>query len=669
MFHLGHCNTQDRGIARLAGVHLAKSCIIGNMKDFLISKLLPPLAAGLFVLVMAFVLHGRMSQDLQMRDPGLDIADAATTAARSSFDPFSCKPIYYVAPTTAATNEPGDGAAGRATNWPSFRGPNLDGIAHDESGLLRSWPSQGPRKLWQVQLGEGYAAPAVRNGRVYLLDYDPPDHWLLRVEQVSDFHSMVQRLNHVDDSAPAAKALRRIGQMLGDRGRRTLANATDQLADATSRQALIDSLNELMQRGDFYSHDCFKGIKLPSETNRLLRPVDDGPLTVPQAPQLRAGHDATALAVREDLSPGDILRLNRILLEACFPREILPSRHSDVMRCISLADGTEIWRLAYPVKVKRNHGMSRTVPAVTDDYVVSIGPKCHVLCLDARTGQPVWGIDLQEQFNTEEPEWYAGQCPLIDAGKAIIAPGGSSLMIAVELSSGKIIWQAPNPRRWKMTHSSIVPMDFAGKRMYVYCGSGGVAGIDAGTGETLWESTEWKISIATVPTPVIVGEDKIFLSGGYGAGCMMMQLTSDGGQISARPLWRLKAEEFGSVQQTPLLYDGHIFGMRPDGQLACTDLSGKLKWKSGPAHRFGQGLGPYIIADGLLLVMNDTGLLTMVEATSEGYRELAQAQVLQGGDSWGPMAIADGRLLARDLTSMVCLELEETAAPGSGRGG
>ena len=641
------------------------------MKDFLISKLLPLLAAGLCVLVMALVLQGRMSQDLQMRNPGRDIADAATTAARASFDPLLCKPIYYAAPATAATNEPGDGAASRATDWPSFRGPNLDGIAHNESGLLRSWPTKGPRKLWQVQLGEGYAAPAVCNGRVYLLDYDPPDHWLLRIEQVSDFQSLVQRLNHVDDSAPTAKALRRIAQMLGDRGQRALTNATDQLVDATSRQALVDSFNELMQREDFYSYECFRDIKLPIETNRLLTPINDGPATGSQAerPGHPQGHDVTAMAAREDLSPGDILRLNRILLEACFPQEILPSRHSDVMRCISLADGTEIWRFAYPVKVKRNHGMSRTVPAVTDDYVVTIGPKCHVLCLDARSGQPVWGIDLQEQFNTEEPEWYAGQCPLIDAGKAIIAPGGSSLMIAVELSSGKIIWQAPNPRRWKMTHSSIVPMDFAGKRMYIYCGSGGVAGIDAGTGETLWESTEWKISIATVPTPVIVGEDKIFLSGGYGAGCMMMQLTSDGGQISARPLWRLKAEEFGSVQQTPLLYDGHIFGMRPDGQLACTDLSGKLKWKSGPAHRFGQGLGPYIIADGLLLVMNDTGLLTMAEATSEGYRELAQAQVLQGGDSWGPMAIADGRLLARDLTSMVCLELEETAAQGSGRGG
>ena len=39
----------------------------------------------------------------------------------------------------------------------------------------------------------------------------------------------------------------------------------------------------------------------------------------------------------------------------------------DSLRCFSLADGREIWRRWYTVEVKRNHGMSRTVPAVDDD--------------------------------------------------------------------------------------------------------------------------------------------------------------------------------------------------------------------------------------------------------------------------------------------------------------
>ena len=54
----------------------------------------------------------------------------------------------------------------------AFRGPDLDNIYKDAGGLAHSWPASGPRKLWTVQLGEGHAAAAVSNSRVYVLDYD-----------------------------------------------------------------------------------------------------------------------------------------------------------------------------------------------------------------------------------------------------------------------------------------------------------------------------------------------------------------------------------------------------------------------------------------------------------------------------------------------------------------
>ena len=57
-------------------------------------------------------------------------------------------------------------------------------------------------------------------------------------------------------------------------------------------------------------------------------------------------------------------------------------------------------------------------------------------------------------------------------------------------------------------------MEFAGKRIFVYCGKGGVAGISADDGSLLWDTTAWKISIATVPSPLILPEGRIFLSGG-----------------------------------------------------------------------------------------------------------------------------------------------------------
>ena len=42
-------------------------------------------------------------------------------------------------------------------------------------------------------------------------------------------------------------------------------------------------------------------------------------------------------------------------------------------------------------------------------------------------------------------------------------------------------------------------MEFAGRRMYVYCGKGGVAGVAADNGELLWDTTDWQIGTANVP--------------------------------------------------------------------------------------------------------------------------------------------------------------------------
>ncbi len=330
---------------------------------------------------------------------------------------------------------------------------------------------------------------------------------------------------------------------------------------------------------------------------------------------------------------------------------------ADAIRCFSLADGEEIWRYWYPVKIKRNHGMSRTVPAVTDKYVVTFGPKCHVTCLDSVTGQFRWMLNLVKDFGAKVPPWYAGQCPLIEDGKAIIAPGGNALMMAVDCETGEIVWQSPNPRGWVMTHSSVMPAEFMGVRMYVYCGSGGVVGVSTEDGSILWESAEWKIRVANVPTPVVMDEGRIFLSGGYNAGSVMLQLTKEDGRISTQEVFRLEPEVFGSPQHTPVFYDGYIYGIRPDGQLTCLDPDGQVVWTSTSAHQF--GLGPYIIANGLIYVMNDSGVLTLVDATPSGYVEFGQAKVLDGIESWGPMAIVSGRLILRDMNRMICLDITE----------
>ncbi len=330
----------------------------------------------------------------------------------------------------------------------------------------------------------------------------------------------------------------------------------------------------------------------------------------------------------------------------------------DALRCLSLADGSDIWRYAYPVKIKRNHGMSRTVPAVTDDYVVSLGPKGHVLCVDAKTGEYQWGINLVSEYGTKIPMWYAGQCPIIEGDQVILAPGGpEALLIAVDLKTGDKIWKTPNPKEWDMTHSSIVPMIIEGVKTYVYCASKGVVGVLAEDGRLLWNTDKWKISIANVPSPVVLDENRIFLSGGYNAGSMMLRIKVEDDSLVPEVLFKLPAKTFGAAQHTPIIHGDYIYGIRPDEQFVCLDKQGNIVWTSGSSVKF--GIGPFLLANDVFYAMDDHGLLRMLEATPNEYRQLGEAKVLEGPDSWGPMAMADGFLILRDLNQMVCLDMRE----------
>ena len=339
-------------------------------------------------------------------------------------------------------------------------------------------------------------------------------------------------------------------------------------------------------------------------------------------------------------------------------------READALRCFSMADGREIWRRWYKSPTKVHHGISRTVPAVTEKYVVTIGPKCHVMCVDRETGDLRWGVDMLNDYGTLLPEWYTAQCPIIDNDIAVVAPCGKEvLMMGISCETGEIVWKAPNPDGWNMSHSSIIPMTVLGKKMFVYCSVNGVVGVGAegaDQGKVLWKTADWAHGV-TSPSPVKVDDERIFLTVGYGGGSMMLRLKEEGGQIKTVKEYELSKKVFSCEQQTPILHQDHLFGILPnDGgglrnQFACLSIDGKVVWSSGKGERF--GFGPFLQADGKIFVLNDDGELTLIRASTTGYERLAQCKPLKGRDAWAPMALVDGKLILRDSETVICLDV------------
>lgn len=340
---------------------------------------------------------------------------------------------------------------------------------------------------------------------------------------------------------------------------------------------------------------------------------------------------------------------------------------ADMLRCFDLFTGEEVWRRWYNVLVRRNHGMSRTVPAVTADFILTMGPRGHVMCVDRLSGDLLWSIDLEREYHAEIPLWYTGQCPLIiDGQTAIIAPGGRALMLGVDCATGEVLWETPNPHGWKMSHSSVMPYRFEGRNMLVYVATGGVAGIAADgpdAGEVLWETALWNHPV-TAASPVCMPGGTIFLTAGYGAGSALLQLTHENGTFEASVLQSYRpGEGLSSEQQTPILVDGHLFGIMPKdartlrNQMVCVrpDDPTQIIWSSGPTARF--GLGPFIVADNKFFLLDDDATLIILEKSTERYIELDRIKLFDGHDAWAPLAIADGYMVLRDSHTMMCIDL------------
>jgi outer membrane protein assembly factor BamB len=289
------------------------------------------------------------------------------------------------------------------------------------------------------------------------------------------------------------------------------------------------------------------------------------------------------------------------------------------------------------------------------------------MCTAREDGEFLWGLDVVETYGSEIPFWYTGQCPLIDDNKAIIATGGSALLVAIDCATGEVLWESPNEAQWGMSHSSVMPYTFNGKKMYIYSAIGGAAGIAAegeNAGSVLWSTSEWNHNVVA-PSPVCLPDGKIFLTAGYGAGSMVLQLIPSGDAFDVKVLNEYAPRDgLACEQQTPLIFNDHLIGILPKdagplrNQLVCVhpDDFTRIVWSSGQTVRF--GLGPYLIADGKLYILSDDGTLVIARPSTTEYIELDRYRIIEDGqDAWAPIAVADGYMVLRDSETLVCIDM------------
>jgi outer membrane protein assembly factor BamB len=188
---------------------------------------------------------------------------------------------------------------------------------------------------------------------------------------------------------------------------------------------------------------------------------------------------------------------------------------------------------------------------------------------------------------------------------------------------------------------------------------GSVNGVDPRTGKVLWTYGNWQCPIP-VPPAVDAGQGRLLITGAYGAGSAMIQVQKKAdGSYGVTELY--KNPDFGSHTQPPTLYNDHFYAHytineRADGLVAMS-MDGLVKWRTEKQPPFVRGGS--ILADGLLLATDGDTRLYLIEPDPSAFRTIASAVVLETGDNWAPLALADGKLLVRGQKQLKCLQVAQ----------
>jgi len=320
---------------------------------------------------------------------------------------------------------------------------------------------------------------------------------------------------------------------------------------------------------------------------------------------------------------------------------------NDFLYCLDAATGKEIWKTSYPCPLyKKSHeGGPCATPTINGDAIYTFSKDGDAVRFKVSTGEIVWHKNLNKDFGLKHPTWHFSGSAFV-AGDLVIYNAGTS-GITLKKADGSPVWQSG---KGASGYSTAVPFTIGGQKGVTMAVRNELVGLNPVTGKVMWKFP-WKTSYDINAADAIVSGDTIFISSGYNKGCALLKISGD----NVTKVWQNK--NMRNQINCSVLWEGCIYGFDGQvggrGKLTCLDLqTGQKKWSQD-----GMGTGSLMIADGKLIILGEKGKLVIAEASPEGYKELASAEILTG-KCWTYPVLANGRIYARNAAGqLVCVDV------------
>jgi outer membrane protein assembly factor BamB len=313
--------------------------------------------------------------------------------------------------------------------WPQWRGPQRDGIS-PETGLLKTWPENSPKLLWQADsIGSGYSTPAVVGDRLYVLSNEGLDNeYVMALSVGSGEELWSTQLGKVGkpEQRPNYPAARSTPTIDGDRIYALGSDGDLACLDAKTGKAVWTKNLPAEFGGD-------SGTWAYSES-----PLIDGGRVIctpgGSAATLLALDKATGAVVWKCSTPeGDKAGYSSaILAEIGGVRQLVQFLEKGLVG-VDAGNGRLLWRYA-----KTAEGSPANIPTpVAQGSLIYSGA--------GRTGGGLARITRGADGFSAEEVYFSKKLPTAIGGAVLIGDylygAGSQALLCVEFATGKILWE------------------------------------------------------------------------------------------------------------------------------------------------------------------------------------------------------------------------------------
>jgi len=312
-------------------------------------------------------------------------------------------------------------------------------------------------------------------------------------------------------------------------------------------------------------------------------------------------------------------------------------------------EGNRLGQVPHDLAWTQSYPGGRSTPMIDNGCLYLVSGHGLVGCYDLQSMQVRWAVHMKD-FGGQPPQWGYTESVLILGELAVITPGGSKCIVALNKSTGRPVW-ASSGFEAAAQYGSCYAFEFGGVPIIAAGTHGGLVGVDARNGRAIFANPFASGNTASCPTPV-AADGFVFWAAGYGKGGVCVKLGGTRDRVMAQQAWT--TGDMDCHHGGYIIHEGHIYGNNGSKGWACIELaSGRTVWQER-----GVGKGSVCFADGMLYLFSEkNGRAGLATCSPTGLEMRGEFNVEGEEQSWAHPVVIGGRLYLRYADNLYCFDV------------